>query len=352
MERALVAAMLDDPDSDDVARRAADSFDRSDPPRGEICRIDIEDRERSRIVWLERLRGQTPCRYPNDDARFEHRRALFEQHGPRWRAELPPGVETYDWGFKRGVWTHVKVTTTWLCEHGEQLFIEHPIVALVLDDRGDLTKALAQPCMRHVRRLEVDSSYASAAQVLAAATTLARLESLQTSIDDGAVATALESPTIRALETFDSYQLRELFDISEEAADGTTKIWRGRRGKELEERYGFMPWVHESRWRTFPGTRGFARRWVAERGGPVDDPPLVYAGTYRRYEFTTSSLSDEAFSILEAAGYRHNSGLRSYGYASDGGPGWASWIYFVEGIEFSDALWIDRVEAVRRPATG
>src|SRR5262249_47635246 len=158
----------------------------------------------------------------------------------------PPGSEPYDWAFERGAWTHLTVTTTWLCEHGDELFAEHPIISLTLDDRGDLATALARPCLRHVRSLEIDSIYTGVAEALAAATTLTSLESLRAFIDDAAVVRALESPTIRALETFDSYGSGELFDITETSSDGTIKIWRGRRGKDLEQQYGFMPWIHDS----------------------------------------------------------------------------------------------------------
>ena len=346
-DRALVAAIQADPDSDDVARVVADYFERLDPPRAELCRLDIWQRAMERNAWLEQVRGQPASEWPDGEAKYARRRELLAQHGSRWRAELPPGVnDAYDWAFQRGAWAHVEATTTWLCEHGERLFAEQPIVSLTLVDRADLANALALPCLRHVRKLQIESIYTGVAAALGAATTLTTLESLRTTMSG--LEAALESPAIRALETFHFSRDTELDDMIEEGPDGTSKVWRSQRGLELENRVGVMPWLHASRWRTFPGTREFGRRWLAARGEPVDEPAIVYAGTYRIHELTVSSLDDEAIQILEAAGYHHARGFRSYNYAQDGGPGWASWVYYVSGIELSDAPWIERVEALQR----
>jgi len=325
--------------------------ERIDPARAELARLDVQVRSWERERLLAKLqRGDESPWPPECKAISKRAHALRVEHADRWREEITAcDLETPYWGFQLGFWQTLWTDAKRFARHGAETLAMQGTASIRLSGADKLERALQGPAIQQIRSLAIETPVDSdLLAALLSSVELANCEQLELHSSSVALEKLVAIPWIRALTSFRGIG-RDLEDVSEDAPTAT-RTWRSRFGAVLEAQWGSLPFLHNTIWKTASyHSRAFLTKWLVAQGAELPPPPANFAGEYRRAEFTCSDGEFQLVTaVLERAGYKEGAYPRGYSVAKDGAPGWGGWMYWVDGREFSDALWIDEVENILR----
>jgi uncharacterized protein (TIGR02996 family) len=225
-DKALLAAILAEPDNDRVRLIYADWLEEhGDPARAEFIRLECE------LHGMLTPAGDAPYSWEQPRFRKLEARAgeLWDAHAGRWF----PGLETYaeEVETERGFAHHVALSARRFIEHGEKMFAVAPTIEDVFLDRlGRNTPVLAAcPALAHVRDLTFFETpfRAREAEQFFASPFLGKLRSFEIGFTD----TQMGPRGARALAECASLGALERLDVHNHAIydEGAAALLRGER---------------------------------------------------------------------------------------------------------------------------
>ena len=223
---------------DDAPREAfAAAVARTDPPRAEFVRTQLEI-ARSRRSF-----------HPYDAAAAARAMGLASQHGRRWAAEVEPFLAGR-FQFRRGFVEEVRMSPALFVERADALFRVAPVLDLVAASSDGLADLLDSPFASRLRSLSLfDLRLADdVASLLAESpflTTLAWLDLRHNRLTDRGIdrlAAAKNLPALRFCALSDNVgeDPNPRGDDDEGGRRGLKRTWAGVR---VEKQFGKLPWL-------------------------------------------------------------------------------------------------------------
>jgi uncharacterized protein (TIGR02996 family) len=242
-EQTLLQAVVDSPDEDAPRLAYADWSDHqageANQARGEFIRAQIQ-------IAGDGLESLSPSDAYNLQTRVRH---LQDRYGATWSAALLPWIESHT--FRRGFVELVRMTARSFLDHATDVFALAPVRHVDLTRVRDVTEELfASPYLGRVRSLSMDRCglYNIHVQLLAASPHAGNLRWLsleQNNLTLAAPEAIAASEYLKQLR-YAEFRGNPVNPAESLGLDGEQVIGSGLPpgGLDLEERFGYLPWLH------------------------------------------------------------------------------------------------------------